>query len=182
MKWGDVNLIQGLWSKPKTKTGTPHQVPIPPALVAMLCTFPQTHEWVFPSPQEGGGPLKKTTCFARWVRIRRRAGLEDVTVHDLRRTCASFLAISGENIAVISKVLNHTTLANTTIYARLNQAPVRAALGKHANRLLGMGSVPVTEPAPAVLPLMPCAPTAPPPPQTPAWPPSRVEERDEWPG
>ena len=52
-------------------------------------------------------------------------GLDDVTIHDLRRTCASWLTISGDNIAVISTVLNHTTLANTAIYARLNQAPVK---------------------------------------------------------
>ena len=120
MKWADLNLLQGLWSKPTTKTGTPHQVPLPQALVAMLCSFPQTYAWVFGSPRHHGGPVKKSTSFHNWRRIRERAGLPDVTIHDLRRTCASFLAISGENIAVISKVLNHTTLANTAIYARLN--------------------------------------------------------------
>ena len=83
---------------------------------------------------------------------------------------------------MISKVLNHTTLANTAIYARLNLAPVKAALGKHADTLLGMGSAPVTEPVPPARPVMPLAPTSPPPHQTPAWLPSRAEERDEWPG
>ena len=56
--------------------------------------------------------------FHNWRRIRERAGLPDVTVHNLRRTYASFLAISGENTTVSSKVLNHATLANTAIYAR----------------------------------------------------------------
>jgi len=167
MKWADLNLAQGVWSKPITKTGTPHQVPLPPALVAMLGSFPRTYEWVFGSPRQHAGPVKKSTSFHNWRRIRVRAGLDDVTIHDLRRTCASFLAISGENIAVISKVLNHTTLANTAIYARLNQAPVKAALNKHADTLLGMGNAPVTEPAPVVLPVPTSAPTTPPPPQTP---------------
>ena len=181
MRWADLNLAQGVWSKPTTKTGTPHQVPLPPALVGMLASFPRTEEWVFGSPRRYGGPLKKSTSFHNWRRIRERAGLDDVTIHDLRRTCASFLAISGENIAVISKVLNHTTLANTAIYARLNQAPVRAALNKHADTLLGMGSAPVTEPAPSMLPVMPPAPTPPPPQQTMVMAASR-EERQEWPG
>lgn len=140
MQWADLNLTQGLWHKPTTKTGTPHTVPLPPSLVAMLSSFPQTYDWVFGSPRHHGGPVKKSTSFHHWRRIRERAGLPDVTIHDLRRTCASFLAISGENIAVIAKVLNHTTLANTAIYARLNLAPVKAALGKHADTLLGMGS------------------------------------------
>jgi integrase len=182
MKWADLNLLQGLWSNPTTTTGVPHQVPLPPALVGMLSSFPRTEDWVFASPRPHGGPVKKSTTFHNWRRIRARAGLDDVTIHDLRRTCASFLAISGENIAVIAKVLNHTTLANTAIYARLNQAPVKAALGKHADMLLGMGSASVTEPAPSVLPVMPRAPTTPPPPQTPGLVPSRVEEREEWPG
>jgi hypothetical protein len=106
--------------------------------------------------------------------------LDDITIHDLRRTCASFLAISGKNIAVISKVLNHTTLANTAIYARLNLAPVKAALSKHADTLLRMGSASVTEPASSVLPVMTPAPSTPPPPQTPVMPQSRDEEREEW--
>ena len=42
MRWEDVNLIQGIWSKPTTKTGTRHQVPLPPALVDMLRTIPPT--------------------------------------------------------------------------------------------------------------------------------------------
>jgi integrase len=166
MKWADLNLVQGVWSKPTTKTGTSHQVPLPPALVAMLSSFPQTHEWVFGSPQRHGGPVKKSTSFHNWRRIRERAGLPDVTIHDLRRTCASFLAISGENIAVIAKVLNHTSFQNTQIYARLNMAPVKTALTKHADMLLGLGG----------------APLATPPIQAMVMPPTCGEEREEWPG
>ena len=103
MKWQDLNLLQGLWSKPTTKTGTPHQVPLPPALVGMLCSFPRTEAWVFGSPRRNARPIKKSTSFHNWLRIRARAGLPDVTIHDLRRTCASWLAISGENIAAIRR-------------------------------------------------------------------------------
>ena len=38
---------------------------------------------------------------------------------------------------MIGKVLGHTGLQNTAIYARLNMAPVRTALDKHAGMLLG---------------------------------------------
>lgn len=127
MKWQDLNLLQGLWSNPTTKTGTPHQVPLPTAPIGMLASFPRTKEWVLGSPRREGEQIKKSTRIHNWRRTRARAGLDDVTIHDLRRTCASWPAISGDNIAVISKVLNHTTLVNTAIYARLNQAPVKAA-------------------------------------------------------
>jgi hypothetical protein len=58
----------------------------------------------------------------------RAAGLNDLNIHDLRRTTASWLAIKGENLAVIARVLNHTSLANTAIYTRLNLAPVVRSL------------------------------------------------------
>jgi integrase len=187
MKWEHLNLLQGLWSKPTTKTGTPHQVPLPSALVGMLSSFPRTEDWVFGSPRREGGQIKKSTSFHNWRRIRARAGLDDVTIHDLRRTCASWLAISGENIAEISKVLNHTTLANTAIYARLNQAPVKAALHKHAELLLRGGSTSVTEPAAPVPPpvmslVMPPVSMPPSAPQAMEWVPSNRKEQEEWPG
>lgn len=137
MRWADVNMTQATWSKPTTKTGKPHLVPVPPAVVAMLQAIPRRTEYVFSSPQKRTAYIEKTTTYLYWCRIRKRAGLGDVTIHDLRRTCASWLAISGENIAVIGRVLNHTTLANTAIYARLNVAPVKTALNKHAALVLG---------------------------------------------
>jgi len=140
MRWVDVNLTQGVWSKPTTKTGKPHVVPIPPALVQMLRSLPQEGPWVFASPRTRETYVKKVTSYVWWQRIRQRAGLNDITIHDLRRSCASWLAIRGENLAVIARVLNHTTLANTAIYARLNLAPVQSALFQHADTLLGMGS------------------------------------------
>lgn len=164
MKWADLNLMQGVWTMPTSKNGNPHKAPLPPALVAMLCTFPQTEEFVFASPRHNAGPVKKSTSFYTWRKIRARAGLDDVTIHDLRRTCASWMACNGENLAVISSVLNHSSLAITSVYARLDVSSMKSAPGKNADRLLGMGNAPVTEPAPPVMP------------------PARGEEREEWPG
>jgi integrase len=101
-----------------------------------------------------------------WHRVRRRAGLPHMRVHDLRRTTASWLAISGENLPVIQQVLNHSSLAVTQVYARLSVAPVRRALNDQCERMLG--PVPVS--------------TTPPPQQTMVRAPSRMEEREEWPG
>ncbi|RPH47280.1 MAG: hypothetical protein EHM84_08295, partial [Lysobacterales bacterium] len=87
-------------------------------------------------------PVKKSTRFHNWRRIRERAGLPDVTCHDLRRTCASFLAISGENIAVISKVLNHTTLANTAMRKSCRPNSWRVDKGaERSSSVAGFGSL-----------------------------------------
>jgi integrase len=71
-----------------------------------------------------------------WSRIRRLANLEDVRVHDLRRTLGSWLAGTGESLPLIGKVLNHSQPSTTAIYARLDLAPVRRALEHNAERML----------------------------------------------
>jgi hypothetical protein len=44
--------------------------------------------------------------------------------------------MDGENLAVIAKVLNHSNLQQTQIYARLNMAPVHKAMAKQADAML----------------------------------------------
>jgi hypothetical protein len=70
-----------------------------------------------------------------WTLVRQRAKLPDVRPYDLRRTCASWLAINGENTVLIAQVLNHTSLQHTHIYARLNTAPVSRALSQHEEQV-----------------------------------------------
>jgi len=64
------------------------------------------------------------------------ANIPDLTIHDLRRTCASLLAIKGVNLPTIQQVLNHANLQPTAIYARLNTEAVDAALQRNADELL----------------------------------------------
>ncbi len=152
MKWPDLDLDRGLWHKPTTKTGVPHTVPLPQILVDRLQHLPRNSDWVFPSSPNGMNGLRRgrwsgTAVQSMWRRIRQRAGLPDLRIHDLRRTCASWLAIDGANIPVIQKVLNHSSLAVTQIYARLTVQPVRDALESQAQRMLGKTNVPAPSPA-----------------------------------
>jgi integrase len=143
--------------------------------VGLLSRFPQTEPYVFGAPR--GGPINKATSFYNWRRVRERAGLPDVTIHDLRRTCASWMACNGENLAVISRVLNHSSLAITSVYARLDVASMKGALDRSADRILGVSPAPIAETAPSVASI-----TAREPVTVQVIPVSRAEERDEWPG
>ena len=71
-----------------------------------------------------------------WDRIRVKAGIHDVRFHDLRRTVGSWLAGSGESLHLIGKVLNHSDVSTTAIYARLNLNLVRQALERNAAKML----------------------------------------------
>ena len=54
-----------------------------------------------------------------WRRIRAKAGLEDVRIHDLRHTFASHAIMNGTPLAVVSKLLGHSQIATTMRYAHL---------------------------------------------------------------
>ncbi len=143
MKWSDLDLDQALWHKPTTKTGVPHTVPLAVRLIEKLRALPRVTEWVFPStPNSKNGFQARdwsgTAIEHRWRQIRKRAQLSDVRIHDLRRSTASWLAISGANLPVIQRVLNHSSLISTQVYARLSVAPVRRALDEQAERMLGL--------------------------------------------
>src|SRR5262249_27225112 len=62
-----------------------------------------------------------------WQRIRRRAGLENVRLHDLRHSFASGAVALGESLPMIGKLLGHTQVQTTARYAHLASEPVKAA-------------------------------------------------------
>ncbi|MES2367057.1 MAG: site-specific integrase, partial [Pseudomonadota bacterium] len=99
MKWEDLDTAACVWSKPRTKTGIPHTVPVPAALMARIAALDHRNEFVFSTMRSTH--WSASLAYEKWCSIRKGAGLADVTIHDLRRTCASWLAIHGENLAVI---------------------------------------------------------------------------------
>ncbi|MBU2982143.1 tyrosine-type recombinase/integrase [Lentibacter algarum] len=70
-----------------------------------------------------------------WRKIRARAGLEDVRVHDLRHTYASVAVMNGVDPFMLKEILGHKNLSTTLRYAHLSDDAVQKAAGKIANRL-----------------------------------------------
>jgi len=62
-----------------------------------------------------------------WGRIRERAGVPDVRIHDIRRTFAKLLGGMGYSLHLLSRALGHSSLQSTAPYARLDAEPVRLA-------------------------------------------------------
>ena len=62
-----------------------------------------------------------------WQRIRKRAGLDDVRIHDLRHSYASSALRDGESLTMIGKLLGHTQIQTTARYAHLAADPVKQA-------------------------------------------------------
>jgi integrase len=136
-RWADFDLDQGIWRIPHTKANRPHYLPLPRPVIAILQALPRLAgcPYVFPG-RDGKGHL--VNIAKAWTRIRARAGLTDVRIHDLRRTLGSWLAADGASLLLIGRALNHTQVSTTAIYARLQLDPVREALEANAQKMLSV--------------------------------------------
>lgn len=135
LRWKDIDFDRRVIRLEDTKAGRPHVVPLSEPAEAVLRELPRQvgNAFVFAGAKEGR-PLVNVA--KPWKRIRERAGLEDVRLHDLRRTVGSWLASSGASLPLIGKVLNHSNASTTQVYARLAEDAPRAALEEHAARIL----------------------------------------------
>jgi len=62
-----------------------------------------------------------------WLKVREAAKLDDVRLHDLRHTFASFGAAGGLSLPLIAAILGHKDVKTTQQYAHLADSPVKAA-------------------------------------------------------
>ncbi|SOD18551.1 protein of unknown function [Nitrosomonas ureae] len=135
MRWNDINFDRAEWRIEETKNGTPQTVALSPEAIEILHNRKPTErvEYVFWGIGKSGHleePKKG------WKRILKRAGIENLRIHDLRRTLGSWQAKTGASLAIIGKSLNHKNQNTTAIYARLDLDPVRDSLNKATSAML----------------------------------------------
>ena len=117
-KWEHVDWQRRTLLVPVSKSGKPRTIALNGAAIALLRSVSrvQSSEHVFPSPFTGH-PF--ASLFYPWDRIRRRAGLTDVRLHDLRHSFASFLVNQGVSLYVVQGLLGHSQVRMTQRYAHL---------------------------------------------------------------
>jgi integrase len=127
MLWEDISFQSETWVLPKTKGGK-HSVPlIGPAMEILRRRKADAgdNKYVFPG-RHGFGHL--TDPRRGWESIKKRAGIENLRIHDLRRSMGSWQAITGSSLPVIGGTLGHKQAQTTAIYARLSSDPVRESM------------------------------------------------------
>lgn len=138
MRWNDVNLDTGIWTKlgSTTKQKTDHVVPLSAPALQLLKEIQQQQqtakqrtlgEFVFPSDRKAGCIID---IKGFWTKVRRDAGIANLRMHDLRHSFASELASGGASLPLIGALLGHSDPATTARYAHLFVDPQRIATEK----------------------------------------------------
>ena len=131
-KWEQFDLERRSWRIPLSKSGKARHVPLSSAVVGFLAQLPRWNgcHYVVPNPKT----LKPFTgIHVSWNTARKRAGLADVRMHDLRHTFASNLVNAGHSLFVVSKALGHATTQMSERYAHLSNETMLAAADAAAN-------------------------------------------------
>jgi len=93
--------------------------------------------FIFPSPISG---RPSASLHFPWDRIRKRADLTDVRLHDLRHSFASFLVNRGVSLYVVQGLLGHAHTKYTQRYAHLTPDTLRDAAETVASVIAGAGA------------------------------------------
>ena len=122
-QWRDVDWQRRFIRLPTSKTGDPRTIYLNQAAIAVLRAIPHAGPFVIAGGRKG--PYQNLSQSS--VKVRRRAGLEDVRLHDLRHSFASAALKAGIPLAVVGALLGHKRMATTARYAHLAPADTVAA-------------------------------------------------------
>lgn len=133
LEWTHVDLDRQVADLPDSKTGKKTVHLSAPAL-AVLADLPRLkgNPYVFPGRKPGSRfvGLQKV-----WERIRSKADIEDVRLHDLRHTFASVGVTDGLSLPMIGKLLGQKQASTTLRYAHLAEDPQKEATEQIGRRI-----------------------------------------------
>jgi integrase len=130
--WDEIDFDNQIWRLPRerSKNSREHTLPLTQEALRTLLTWravQNAERLVFPSRRT---PERHFTGYGKSLaRLRAQSGTSDWGLHDLRRTCATWLEESGTAPHVVGKILNHTLPGVGAVYMRADhQAAMRQAL------------------------------------------------------
>ena len=127
-KWGQIDKANCLWRIPATnsKSKRMRSVPLNPSALYVLdqldteCEFDHVfinHKTRFPY----------TTIMKVWIRLRNKAGLPKLRIHDLRHGFASLLVSSGRTLYEVQQILGHSDPKVTMRYSHVSPRALQEA-------------------------------------------------------
>lgn len=119
LRWSDIDQGRGIATLSDTKTGRSNRHLSTYAVqeIESMRAYRQLgNPYVFPGAVAG----KPYADLSRiWDVVRHEAGVQDVRLHDLRHSFATFAASAGQDLPLIGALLGHRDVATTARYAHL---------------------------------------------------------------
>ena len=154
IRWSEIDLNKRQWEIPssRTKNGKPHIVHLSPLAIGIVEGVPCVGDLLFTGRGDNvvSGFSKAKARLDRAMLAIGGAGIPAWTLHDLRRTAATRMAMSAVRAEVVDRVLNHqagTVHGVAAIYNRFSYEPERRAaletLSQHVEALLSPKVVPL---------------------------------------
>ncbi|QSH40673.1 site-specific integrase [Lentisphaerota bacterium ZTH] len=147
-EWSEIDFNKGLWTIPgrKTKNDDDDVTVLDDAVLDILkrrkkeqITKGIEANWIFHSQDSKNGHYESPAN--SWKNLLKRAGIEDLRIHDLRRTLASWMANQNVSLHMIAGVLGQKSTGVTPTYARLSVDPKREAVSNAVAEMLKVGNL-----------------------------------------
>lgn len=132
MRWRDLDFERCTCTVSKTKNGDPKILPLTASIIEEL----RRHSGGAPSSLIFASARRPDVAYNHvfeWHKALKAAGVKAFRFHDLRHSCASYLAQSGATLLEIGEVLGHRQLSVTKRYSHLTTTHKAALI----NRVLG---------------------------------------------
>ena len=119
LRWRDLDLERRTASIATSKNSEPRVMPLVGPVIAEIerIRSRRPEDFVFASDARPGRAMRIEAAFRRACA---EARIQDFRFHDLRHTCASYLAQNGASLLEIAETLGHRQLAMVKRYAHLS--------------------------------------------------------------
>ena len=119
LRYSDLDLNKGEATLEDTKNNERRVLPLLPVVVNEIRSLTRRldSDLLFPSNKDKDKPYSFRSS---WEIVLEAAEIENFRFHDLRHSCASYLAMDGASLLEIADVLGHKTLAMVKRYSHLS--------------------------------------------------------------
>jgi integrase len=127
-RWSDIDFEEAVWRLPSPKAGHPQILPLPATTLARLRTVPRPEPGTWVVPAKSRPAIPRCDLKDEWGRVKTRARLVDIRLHDLRRTFG-YEVSRTVGLHAASRLLRHSDVRVTEkSYSPLDLTSQRAAM------------------------------------------------------
>jgi site-specific recombinase XerD len=131
LTWADVDLQRRILTVQAKDGWHPkdyeaRHIPMAPRLHELLKSRPRGESWIFAT--RSGGPHAGHILSRDFRKLVKLCGIKGASLHTLRHTFASHLVMNGTDIYTVQKLLGHSSIKTTEIYAHLAPDFLKAAV------------------------------------------------------